>query len=125
MFRELKRVPLDFDWPLRKVWYGYLISKCLEDCDACKQYARIKRLEFTDYGCPDFDAIFGPPLGDGYQLWETTSEGSPISPVFKTIEELAKWCEDGATIFGHDKLSYDEWLAEFRSWHISHRNHSL
>jgi len=32
-----------------------------------------------------------PPTGDGYQLWETVSEGSPISPVFATPEELANY----------------------------------
>ena len=30
-----------------------------------------------------------PPKGDGWQLWETVSEGSPISPVFATADELA------------------------------------
>jgi hypothetical protein len=34
---------------------------------------------------------FGPPEGDGWQLWETVSEGSPQSPVFATPEELADW----------------------------------
>jgi hypothetical protein len=32
-----------------------------------------------------------PPTGPGYQLWETTSEGSPVSPVFKTPALLANW----------------------------------
>ncbi|MGI5155763.1 hypothetical protein [Microbispora sp. CA-102843] len=32
-----------------------------------------------------------PPTGEGWQLWETTSEGSPISPVFATADELAVW----------------------------------
>lgn len=33
-----------------------------------------------------------PPLpGDSWQLWETVSEGSPVSPVFDTAEELATW----------------------------------
>ncbi|MDH4158637.1 MAG: hypothetical protein OEV62_00085 [Actinomycetota bacterium] len=32
-----------------------------------------------------------PPVGDGWQLWETTSEGSPVSPVFDTAEGLAGW----------------------------------
>lgn len=32
-----------------------------------------------------------PPAGDGYQLWETVSDGSPISPVFSTPEQLAEW----------------------------------
>lgn len=32
-----------------------------------------------------------PPAGEGWQLWETVSEGSPLSPVFATAEELAQW----------------------------------
>ena len=38
-----------------------------------------------------------PPVGDGYQLWETVSEGSPISPVFPTEEKFVEYLvrEDG------------------------------
>jgi len=32
-----------------------------------------------------------PPTGDGWQMWETVSEGSPVSPVFATAEGLAQW----------------------------------
>jgi hypothetical protein len=32
-----------------------------------------------------------PPTGEGWQLWETVSEGSPISPVFPDAEGLAQW----------------------------------
>jgi hypothetical protein len=32
-----------------------------------------------------------PPTGDGWQLWETVSEGSPISPVFPTADGLTEW----------------------------------
>ncbi|WP_341719894.1 hypothetical protein QQG74_09410 [Micromonospora sp. FIMYZ51] len=35
-----------------------------------------------------------PPAGDGWQLWETVSEGSPISPVFDTSEGLVAWMSD-------------------------------
>lgn len=31
---------------------------------------------------------YGPPTGEGWQLWETVSEGSPISPVFATEDEF-------------------------------------
>jgi len=31
-----------------------------------------------------------PPAGEGWQVWETVSEGSPITPVFATPEELAR-----------------------------------
>ncbi len=32
-----------------------------------------------------------PPEGEGWQLWETVSEGSPVSPVFESAEQLADW----------------------------------
>jgi hypothetical protein len=51
-----------------------------------------------------------PPVGDGYQIWETVSEGSPISPVFSTPEDLAKHM--ATTSWGADKgTSYEQWLA--------------
>lgn len=50
-----------------------------------------------------------PPIGGGYQLWETTSEGSPVSPVFASMESLCDWCADNATTFGSFKTSADQW----------------
>lgn len=49
-----------------------------------------------------------PPIGEGYQLWSTTIDG-PCTPVFKSIEELARYCTDNETIFANQKMSYDEW----------------
>jgi len=51
----------------------------------------------------------------GYQLYETTTEGTPVSPAFPTLEELAAWCEDGATVFADHKWTRDQWLASFRA----------
>jgi hypothetical protein len=52
-----------------------------------------------------------PPKGEGYQLWETTSEGSPISPVLKTPEELAHWlAKNNASSFGSETCTYEQWL---------------
>ena len=52
-----------------------------------------------------------PPKGDGWQMWETTSDGSPISPVFATPEELATWLADTrASSFGPITNDYDTWL---------------
>lgn len=54
---------------------------------------------------------FGPPVGEGWQAWETTSEGSPISPVFATPEDLARWLADtGASSFGSRTATYEQWL---------------
>jgi hypothetical protein len=50
-----------------------------------------------------------PPEGDWYQMWETVSEGSPMSPPFATPEELAAymvkhhWKTDEGT-------TYEQWL---------------
>lgn len=52
---------------------------------------------------------FEPPTGDGYQLWETTSEGSPASPVFATIEELCEYAAENCTTFADFKASAEEW----------------
>ena len=34
-----------------------------------------------------------PPEGDGWQYWETVSDGSPISPVFASAEDLSVWLQ--------------------------------
>ena len=85
MGREIKRVALDFDYPINKmIWKGY--QNNLVDIEE-------------------------PPAGEGYQLWSTTTEGTPMSPVFSTPEKLAKWLyENKASSFGSSTCSYDEWL---------------
>lgn len=46
-----------------------------------------------------------------YQMYETTSEGSPISPVMETAEQLAQWLVDNReTGFTDLKATYEEWL---------------
>ena len=129
MGRELRRMPMNFDYPLGAVWQGYLIRDSLslcdgedeEDCEICKAYAKVKGIPLDDEGCPDFKAylaepirllkeLLDPPAGNGYQLWETTSEGAPISPVFATLDELCAWCEEGATVFADWKISKTEWM---------------
>lgn len=52
-----------------------------------------------------------PPVGEGYQMWENTSEGSPQSPVFETLDELCEWCSENASIFGTSQfVSKEEWM---------------
>lgn len=62
-----------------------------------------------------------PPKGEGYQLWEDVSEGSPVSPVCKTLEDLCKWCEGNATTFGKFKASKEEWLKMLDGGHVHHK----
>jgi len=51
---------------------------------------------------------YEPPTGKGFQCWETTSEGSPISPVFKTFDELCEWLSKNPSGISK-KLSKDDW----------------
>lgn len=53
-----------------------------------------------------------PPTGDGWQLWETTSEGSPISPVFPSGDELAEWMSQNPCGFAKARIDLDT----ARSW---------
>jgi hypothetical protein len=54
---------------------------------------------------------YDPPVGDGYQMWENTSEGSPQSPVFETLDELCEWCTKNASICGTNTfVTKEEWM---------------
>lgn len=50
-----------------------------------------------------------PPTGEGYQLWEDCSEGSPVSPVFISLDDLCAWAEKNATTFADYKATKEEW----------------
>jgi hypothetical protein len=73
MGREIKRVAIDFDHPLDEVWPGYICPD--ENFDDATG-------EYIDWAPTE------PPAGDGWQVWETVSEGSPITPVFPTADAL-------------------------------------
>jgi hypothetical protein len=124
MGREILRVPSGFDWPVDKIWPGRMIGVCNdmeyivkeesydgERCDLCKKWARLSGLaKEGDDGCPSLP-YRDPPTGPAYQLWTTTTEGSPMTPAFDTPEELAKFCADnGVSTFGRDTADYDTWL---------------
>lgn len=213
MGRELRRVPLDFDWPIGEVWSGYLmpdemhLPQCT-DCDGDGYSPEAKAVANTFYAhqiggyqadalawcdklgqaevdhliekgrlqvwrdgerhsdprtaaevnaeqragglnghdainrmflisfrcerlgitkqCPTCDGHgdigtgeqrdayenwtgAGPPEGEGYQLWETTSEGSPTSPVFATLDELCEYAAVHCSTFADNKTSAEGW----------------
>jgi hypothetical protein len=63
------------------------------------------------------------PTGDGWQLWQTVSEGGPVSPVFAIDEELARWmvANRGALNPGDRSINFDTALSWLRGpgWAIS------
>ena len=214
MGRELKRVPVDFDWPIDEIWEGFKNPHWV-DCPACEGQGDTKAAQRLDaivglimlsgsdslsgkthpyflqdvspfyrtqktpvskdmaelgtalagrepsfmghdamdrwragkkiletagvdenwgvckkcdgHGIPkdkfktwDEWKHWEPPTGDGYQIWETVSEGSPISPVFATAHELAMHMKD--TRWGADSgTSYERWMKfiEGPGWSMS------
>lgn len=56
-------------------------------CPACDGHA----VQPDDLHLEDGWEPTDPPEGEGWQLWETVSEGSPISPVFESSSGLVDW----------------------------------
>jgi len=51
-----------------------------------------------------------PPAGSGYQMWSMTTVGSPMSPVFATVDELCGWLEQtGVSWFGSTTATAEQW----------------
>lgn len=51
-----------------------------------------------------------PPSGDGWQLWETVTEGSPVSPVLPTREAFVDWLVlNGYTRKAAEAFTKDGW----------------
>lgn len=90
----------------------------------CRWCGGTGRLWFSD----EIEALheqwegYDPPGGEGYQLWETTSEGSPVSPVFATLDELCHWCATGATTPGSFRATAQEWKAMLAESLVCHRS---
>lgn len=82
-----------------------------EVCSACEGHGSVERWSGQRAEAEAWAAV-EPPTGDGWQMWETTSEGSPMSPVFGTAEELASWLADtDASMFGSTGASRERWLS--------------
>ena len=64
-----------------------------ETCPTCGGHGSVEKYEGQRADAEAWKPT-GPPKGSGWQLWETVSEGSPISPVFSTADDLAAWMSD-------------------------------
>lgn len=64
-------------------------------CPTCQGHSGLEKYEGQRAEAEAWEST-EPPEGEGWQLWETVSEGSPISPVCATADELAGWMSDPA-----------------------------
>ena len=133
MGREIRMVPVGWKHPKRN--NGNLIP--LHDGDSfdslVEEWKREKEewnlSSTTKHGyektCETYEEYAGGiPIKDDYMLvgvpdcdrtmlmmYESCSEGTPISPSFETPEELARWLTDnGASAFGSQTATYEQWL---------------
>lgn len=137
MGRECRRVPADWQHPKRADGReGYqpmcdrgfraAADEWLANCLLWSEGQHPDQIAHPEYSAkfpfywqwsssPPDDEYFRPDWPEEsrthYQMYETTSEGTPISPVFATPEEVARWCADnGASAFGGDTAPYEWWL---------------
>jgi hypothetical protein len=112
MGREVRRVPEDWKHPVDES--GVYIPLCDR-----------KILEYQDLNDPEEDKIqeseLMPDFGESathWQMYEDTTEGTPISPVFDNPEDLATWLyENKASAFGSSTASREHWLQMiYRGW---------
>jgi len=112
MGREIRRVPKGWEHPRNKhghykpMWdetYEMAAQKWLQELFKWEDGSHPDRKEAEEMGCryvwdwhggpPDKDQ-YRPEFADepnSYQIYENVSEGTPVSPIFETKEEMLEW----------------------------------
>lgn len=94
-----------------------LRARCKRDgipyeCATCGGHGSLEKYEGQRADAEAWKAP-EPPEGEGWQLWETVTEGSPITPVFATAEELVTYLvETGEHQSSGGKSTYRRKAAE-------------
>ena len=128
MGREVRKVPADWQHPRYAEWnapFAQAVGHFIPMHDSSYEQAATDFLEKANaeglqeaidyYGkAPERDEYMPSWPEDTrthFMMYESTSEGTPISPAFATPEELAKWLSDtGASAFAGQSASYEAWL---------------
>jgi len=82
------------EWHVHDALNEFIVSKHLVtqmgepvECSFCKGEGVVWDSEERKAAYENWEET-EPPEGDGWQVWETVSEGSPVTPVFPTAEAL-------------------------------------
>ena len=109
MSRDVRRVPIDFEWkkwewlPVCEACGGAGQDDAGVDCPVCDGRGVT--------GTPEQVAAYEVPEGEGWQVWEGVSTfGAPITPVLPTSEALVDYLVKEGT---HDRYG-DQWDPPFR-----------
>lgn len=128
MGREIRQVPTGWEHPrnesgryrpLYDETYEDAAAKWVESFIAWENGAHPDRAKtetrwFWEWeGGPPDEEYYRPAFtatADHFQIYETVSEGTPVSPVFATREELADWLvEQGTSREGSDAFAAGGW----------------
>lgn len=86
MGREVRRVPENWEHPTNN---------------------NGNHIPMFEYSYPDWEEEDKTHI----QMYENTTEGTPISPVFDNAEDLAQWLVDNkARSFGSATATFDQWM---------------
>lgn len=138
MGRELRRVPANWEHPKKEdgnyqpmlnEYYGDAMAEWLKENEMWNNGTHpdlIREPELKDK-YPFYAMWNGNPPDVKYyqtkkyseeelthiQLYQTTSEGTPISPVFpqEDLDGLCEWATENATTFASFKATKEEWKA--------------
>lgn len=137
MGREIRKVPANWEHPkndkgnyqpMYDKFYGDALNEWIEECNKWDNGTHPDLLNHPEYkkenpfysmwggAAPDVEYYqtkkYLPEELTHIQLYETTSEGTPVSPVFKA-DELDKLCEyavQNCSTFADFKATKEEWL---------------
>lgn len=130
MGREVRRVPADWQHPrtsdgrYRPMYdqsFAEMAAEWKVAYAAWESGADPDRAEHPEYeywewnGDPPDRDYYRPDWTDEerthFQMYECTSEGTPISPVMESPEALARWLvENNASAFAGETATYEQWL---------------
>lgn len=127
MSRQVRRVPATWQHPRRddgsyRPLHDSSFSEDLADWRASKAAfeaeppADSQGMTYEEWDGPEpTPGEYMPEWSDDerthYQMYETVSEGTPLSPVMATPEELARWLVDNEADAGaRQTATYEAWL---------------
>lgn len=152
MGRQLRRVPANWEHPkkddgsyqpLHNEFYGDALNEWMKEHkqweddthpDLKEDLERKKEHPFFamwDGNPPDVEYYhtkkYEPNELTHIQLYENTSEGTPVSPVFKAseLEKLCEWAAENATTFADFKASKEEWMKMLNEGSVYHQQGNI
>jgi hypothetical protein len=112
MGREIRRVPKDWEHPKRDGKYVPMVAHFPYNEEEVREGLKDGWLKGDP---PHYGVDIMPDWPEEerthYQMYESCTEGTPISPVLESPEAVARWLVDNkASWFAGDEASYDAWL---------------